>query len=56
MPLKRGRLPYAFVMIEKLSGSDPMKTDPMKTKLLNKEEIKTKMMELTYIQERLAEE
>lgn len=26
------------------------------TKLLNKEEIKTKMMELTYIQERLAEE
>ena len=28
----------------------------MKTKLLNKEEIKTKMMELTYIQERLAEE
>jgi hypothetical protein len=42
MPLKRGRLPYAFVMIEKLSGSDPMKT-----KLLNKEEIKTKMMELT---------
>ena len=50
MPLKRGRLPYAFVMIEKLSGSDPMKT-----KLLNKE-IKTKMMELTYIQERLAEE
>lgn len=35
----------------KLSGSDPMKT-----KLLNKEEIKTKMMELTYIQERLAEE
>lgn len=29
---------------------------PMKTKLLNKEEIKTKMMELTYIQERLAEE
>lgn len=51
MPLKRGRLPYAFVMIEKLSGSDPMKT-----KLLNKEEIKTKMIELTYIQERLAEE
>ena len=51
MPLKRGRLPYAFVMIETLSGSDPMKT-----KLLNKEEIKTKMMELTYIQERLAEE
>ena len=35
----------------RLSGSDPMKT-----KLLNKEEIKTKMMELTYIQERLAEE
>ena len=31
-------------------------SDPMKTKLLNKEEIKTKMMELTYIQERLAEE
>ena len=26
------------------------------TKLLNKEEIKTKTMELTYIQERLAEE
>ena len=55
MPLKRGRLPYAFVMIEKLSGS-LSGSDPMKTKLLNKEEIKTKMMELTYIQERLAEE
>lgn len=38
----------------KLSGSDPMKSN--NTKLLNKEEIKTKMMELTYIQERLAEE
>lgn len=35
---------------------DFMGSDPMKTKLLNKEEIKTKMMELTYIQERLAEE
>ena len=51
MPLKRGRLPYAFVMIEKLSGSDPMKT-----KLLNKDDIKSKMREVTYIQEILAEE